>query len=54
MYSGALEKAGIAAEIRCEKDEKKGVIAVVKPTDGSDEAKIAAVLNSFAIAWKME
>ena len=54
VYSGALEKAGIAAEIRCEKDEKKGVIAVVKPTDGSDEAKIAAVLNSFAIAWKME
>ena len=54
VYSGALEKAGISAEIRCDKDEKKGVIAVVKPTDGSDEAKIATVLNSFAIAWKME
>ena len=54
VYAEALEKAGISAEIRCEKDEKKGVIAVVKPTDGSDEAKIAGVLNAFAIAWKME
>jgi len=54
VYTEALGKAGITAEVSCEKDEKKGVIAVVKPTDGSDEAKIAGVLNSFAIAWKME
>ncbi len=54
VYAEALEKAGISAEISCEKDEKKGVIAVVKPKDNSDEAAIGAVLNNFAIAWKME
>jgi len=54
VYTEALEKQGISANIACEKDEKKGLIAIVSPTDGSDEAKVAAVLNSFAVAWKME
>ena len=53
VYTEALSEAGVAATIKCENDDKKGVIAVVTPTDGSTEDQVGAVLNTFAIAWKM-
>lgn len=54
VYKKALAAEGIAAEVVCEKDDKKGVIAVVTPTEGATEDQIAKVLDTFAIAWKMD
>ena len=53
VYGEALSKAGIKADIRCENDDKKGVIAIVTPADGANAEQVGAVLNNFAIAWKM-
>lgn len=53
VYTAALAEAGIEAEITCQKDKKKGLIAVINPTDGSDETAVGKVLNNFAVAWKM-
>ncbi len=53
VFTDALKEAGVEADVTCEKDSKKGQIAVIKPTAGATEDQVAAVLNSFAVAWKM-
>jgi len=52
VYTDALTKAGISADITCEKDDKKGVVAVVSTGDDVPEADLAKVLDTFAISWK--
>ncbi len=53
VYTDALKKESIEATISCEKDDKKGLIAVVTPTAGATEEQVAKVLDTFAIAWEM-
>jgi acyl-CoA synthetase (AMP-forming)/AMP-acid ligase II len=46
VYTEALSKEGIEADITCENDDKKGMIAVVKPTSGATEDQVGTPLPS--------
>ena len=53
VFEAALAEKDVDAAVRCEKDKVKGLIAIVAPKDGSEEAKVAEVLNNFAVPWRM-
>lgn len=53
IYGKALTDGGVKAALSVAEDPKKGLVAVVKPEDGSSEEKIREILGPFTVAWRM-
>ena len=54
VLTGALAEKDIEADVRVENDKLKGLVAVIDPKGGADRAACAAVLDRFALAWRMK
>ncbi len=52
VYNEALEKAGVAARVTSVVDDKKRGLVAQVAANGSSEAEVAGVLNSFTRPWE--
>jgi fatty-acyl-CoA synthase/long-chain acyl-CoA synthetase len=52
VYNEALEKAGVAARVTSVVDDKKRGLVAQVAVNGSSEAEVAGVLNSFTRPWE--
>ncbi|WP_435659910.1 acyl-CoA synthetase [Leisingera caerulea] len=52
VYNGALEKAGVAARVVSVIDDKKRGLVAQVAANGSQDADISGVLNSFTRPWE--
>ncbi len=50
----SLGKEGVSATMTVEKDKLKGLIAVIDFAEGTDRAAAEAVLNKFAVPWRVK
>lgn len=55
VYDAALAKAGAGAEVAAVvEDKKRGLVARLRRTSATDEAKVAQVLGEFTRPWEWE
>lgn len=55
VYTDALSKAGVAAEVAAvAEDKKRGLVARLRRTGPADDAKVAQVLGEFTTPWEWQ